>query len=258
MNELLQNPAVQAGVVPFLMALAASAVLGSTRFLGLGQVGGFLALVALAIGFSFEPMTAMRKLIVLGTASGLAVLLLEVPRQPRKEAAWGVLALLALGTVWMLWRLLVALAASMLHVSARSPIEGAAAGVMIGLGMGALAVLGASAVLALAAISVGAGAGAALLVQMLRGQSAPVGASIALPAATVAALAGVLATQTASLPWFALLPVLAAPWAVRLVPARLQAVWLRAFAAAALALVPMLVAVAVAVAVAWAAAPGAS
>jgi hypothetical protein len=275
MNELLQNPAVQAGVVPFLMALAASAVLGSTRFLGLGQVGGFLALVALAIGFSFEPMTAMRKLIVLGTASGLAVLLLEVPRQPRKEAAWGVLALLALGTVWMLWRLLVqrelplallagglsvafvvALAASMLHVSARSPIEGAAAGVMIGLGMGALAVLGASAVLALAAISVGAGAGAALLVQMLRGQSAPVGASIALPAATVAALAGVLATQTASLPWFALLPVLAAPWAVRLVPARLQAVWLRAFAAAALALVPMLVAVAVAVA--WAAAPGAS
>lgn len=179
MNELLQNPAVQAGVVPFLIALALSAVLGRTRFLGLGQVAGFLALVGLAIGFSFEPMTAMRKLIVLGAASGLALLLLEAPREPRKEASWVVLALLALGTVWMLWRLLVqrelpaallvgslsaafvvALAASTLHLSARSPVEGTAAGLMIGLGMGALAVLGASAVLALAAISVGAGAGA--------------------------------------------------------------------------------------------------
>jgi hypothetical protein len=145
-----------------------------------------------------------------------------------------------------------ALVASTLKVSQDDPIGGSAAGLMLGLGTGALAVLGASAVLGSAAISVGAGAGAALLVQMLRGRPAPVGSTIALPAATVAGLAGVLATLSASLPWYTLLPLLAVPWATRLVPAGLQSAWLRAFAAAALALLPMLLAIVLA----WMAAKG--
>jgi hypothetical protein len=265
MNELLQNPAVQAGVVPFLVGLVLAAALGRTRFLGLVQVAGFLVLAWLAIGLSFDPLTATRKLVLIGAASALAVLAIEAAGNRARPVEWGVLALLAAGTVWMSWRLLVqrelpaavgagllgaayvaALAGSTLRLARHDPVAGAAAGLMIGLGSGALAVLGASAVLALAAISVGASAGAVLLVQMLRGRPAPMGATIALPAAVVAGLAGVLATQAGALRWFCLLPVLAAPWAARLVPARLPAVWLRACVAAALALIPMLAAVALA------------
>lgn len=262
MDELLQNPAVQAGVAPFVVALAVAVALARTRFLGLAQVAGFLVLVALSIGFSFQSLTATRKLVLLGAASGLGVLAIEALPDKRKLISWVVTGIFALGTVWMLWRLLAQrelpaaalagvlgaafvafLVASTLKVSQADPVAGSSAGLMLGLGMGALGVLGASAVLGSVAISVGASAGAALLVQMLRGQPASVGSSIALPAATVAALAGVLASQSGSLPWYCLPPMLATPWATRLVPGALQATWLRAVAASALALIPMLIAI---------------
>lgn len=262
MIDLLQNPAVQGGIAPFLVALAVAALLARTRFLGLAQVAGFTTAAALAIGLSFESLSATRKLVLIGLACAGAVLVVELAFSAfsaRIRAAF--LAMLAAACVWMLWRLLVqrdilqasfaavlaagyvvALAESTLRVS-RDPVSGAAAGLMVGLGTGALAVLGASALLGLAAISVGAAAGAGLLVQMLRGQRSPVGSTISLPAATVAGLAGVLAVLSAALPWYCLTPVLAAPWATRLVSARFEAVWLRAVLASAAALVPMLIAI---------------
>jgi hypothetical protein len=270
MEELLQNPAIQAGIAPFVIALAVAAPLARSRFLGLAQVAGFLVLAALAIGFSFESLTAVKKLVLLAVGSGVAAVVLEaVPG--RRELRWGVLALLGVGCVWMLWRLLaqregasgyvqgllaagyvIALVESTLRVSI-DPVRGACAGLMLGLGTGVLGILGASAVLGSAAIAVGASCGAVLLVQMLRGQAAPVGSTVVLPAAVVTGLAAVLANQSAALPWYCLLPVLAAPWVTRLLPEKGQRVWLKAIICSALALVPMLVAVALA----WTAAPAA-
>ena len=113
----------------------------------------------------------------------------------------------------------------------------------MGLGTGALALLGASGLLAQIGIAVGAAAGASLLVQMLAGQRAPPGAALSLLATVVAALAALLAVFTGSLPWFCLLPTLAAPWATRLVPAGERPVWLTAFLTALAALGPMFLAV---------------
>ncbi|HYF17960.1 MAG TPA: hypothetical protein VEA40_08830 [Ramlibacter sp.] len=260
MEELLQNPAIQAGIAPFLAALVVAAPLARTRFLGLSQLAGFLVLAALAIGFSFESLTAVKKLVLVAIGSGIAAVLLEA-LPARRELRGLVLVLLGAGCIWMLWRLLaqregagpyaagllgaayvIALAWSTLRVSA-DPVRGASAGLMIGLGTGALAILGASAVLGSAAIAVGASCGAALLVQMLRGQPAAVGTTVAFPAVAVAGLAGVLATQSGVLPWYCLLPVLAAPWATLVAPESIRRVWLKAVVSSALALVPMLAAV---------------
>jgi hypothetical protein len=122
-------------------------------------------------------------------------------------------------------------------------VRASATGLVLGLGMGALAVLGASALLAQAGIAVGASAGATLLVQMLAGKRAPGGWTLVLPAAVVTGLAGLLAVFTGALPWYCLLPTLAAPWATRLVPAGERPVWLTSVLTAVVALIPMLLAV---------------
>jgi len=264
MDDWLGNPAVQAGVAPFVVALVLSAVLARTRFLAFAQVGGFALMAYLAIGLDFESLSSTKKLALAGFATALLAMALERFGQFNRRAMAIVVAVLAAATLWVAWRLLAQqemapavvrgvlamayvglLVVGTLHVS-RDPVAGAAAGLMLGLGTGALAVLGASALLGVVGISAGAAAGATLLVQMVRGRTAPAGWTISLPASTLSALAGVLAVLSASLPWYTLLPLLAAPWATRLVPGTVQKVWLRAFLCALAALVPVLAAVAVA------------
>jgi hypothetical protein len=261
MDELMQNPAVQAGVVPFAVALVAAALLRKTRFLGLAQIAGFTALIALAIGFSFESLTATRKLVIVGLLTFAPLLLLELKDGSTRTAFRSGVALLAgLAAVWVALRVLqqkegtgalvagVAVAAylfmlveSTLRVSTDS-VRGSATGLMLGLASGALALLGASALMAQVGIAVGAAAGAALLVQMISGTRAPTGATLSLPASVIAGLVGLLAVLTGTLPWFCLLPTLAIPWATRLVPAGTRPVWLTAFLTSLAACIPLLLA----------------
>lgn len=262
MDELFQNPAVQAGAVPFIAALVAAALLMRTRFLGLAQIVGFAALIALAIGFSFESLTSTRKLVLVGLLTLLPLLLLELREGSTHPAARSGVALLAgLAGVWVALRVLqqketatallagaatafylAALVESTLRVGSDT-VRGAAAGLMLGLAGGALALLGASALLAQMGIAVGAAAGATLLVQMVAGKRSPTGATLSLPASVVAGLVGVLAVFTGSLPWYCLLPTLAIPWATRLVPAGSRPVWLTAFLTALAAFAALLLAV---------------
>ncbi|MGE4240893.1 hypothetical protein [Ramlibacter sp.] len=262
MNELLGNPAVQSAAAPFVVALAVAAILARTRFLGLAQVAGFAVLAALAIGFSFESLSSTMRLALVGLASAVIVLAVEYAASIRVRYAAGLVVPIAfVATLWVLWRFLgqkelatavlqgAAAAAFVAYIAAstlwigQDPVRGASTGLMLGVGTGALAVLGASAVLGLAAISVGAAAGATLLIQMIRGQPSPVGASISLPAAMVAGLAGVLAAFSASLPWYCLLPVLLTPILPRWVPDAGRPVWLRAVLNSLAALAPMLIAI---------------
>lgn len=262
MDELFQNPAVQAGAVPFIAALVAAALLMRTRFLGLAQIVGFAALIALAIGFSFESLTSTRKLVLVGLLTLLPLLLLELREGSTHPAARSGVALLAgLAGVWVALRVLqqketatalLAGAATALYLAAlvestlrvgSDTVRGAAAGLMLGLAGGALALLGASALLAQMGIAVGAAAGATLLVQMVAGKRSPTGATLSLPASVVAGLVGVLAVFTGSLPWYCLLPTLAIPWATRLVPAGSRPVWLTAFLTALAAFAALLLAV---------------
>ena len=265
MNDLLNNPAVQAGVAPFVVALVAAVMLHRTRLLGLALGAGFLTVVFLALGFSIESMTSVRKMIVSGAAATLLVLVIEATKLDAKPVIRAALAAAAAAAaIWVIWRvlqqletkgLLVASAGAVIYLAAlvesgnrigSDSVRGAAAALMLGLASGVLALLGASASLAQIGIAVGAGAGAVLLVQMLTGKYAQAGWTLALPANVIAGLVGLLAVFTGSLPWYSLLPTLAIPWATRAVPAGKYPVWLTAFLSALAALLPMLLAVAIA------------
>ena len=261
MDKLLQNPAIQAGVAPFVAALIVAVLLMRTRFLGLAQLVGFVVVVALTIGFSFESLTSTRKLVLAGLFTLVPILLLEFGNCSKSPAARSAIALLAgLAGVWAILRVLqqketasallagvasalylAALVDATLRVSSDS-VRASASGLMLGLASGALAWLGASALLAQVGIAIGAAAGATLLVQMLAGKRAPTGASISLPASVVAGLVGVLAVFTGTLPWYCLLPTLAIPWASRMVAAGSRPVWQTAFLTAFAALIPLLLA----------------
>ena len=266
MNTLLDHPAVQAGIAPFAVALIVAALLHRSRLLGLTIGAALVTVIALTIGFSFESLTSMRKMVLMGLIASLLVLPLEltaVGSGPRVR--WTLAIAAGLGGVWVVLRVLqqleiglalaaglaaavfmVALVASGFAVR-EDPVRCASAALLLGLGAGVLSLLGASVTLAQVGIAIGAGAGAVLLVQMVTGRRAPVGWTLILPATVVVGLLGLLSVFTGELRWYYLLPLPAVPWAARLVPARQRAVWLSAIATSLAALVP----IALAVALAW-------
>lgn len=265
MTELLQHPAVQAAVLPFAAALFLAALLRHTRQLGLAVVAAFLCAVLLTMGFDFESLTSVKKLVLVGIGAAAAGVVLEmVADQPRWSHRVVVAAGTCLAILWVLQRLLaqrepasaiLAGAAATLYCLAllaggdrtsRDPVSAAAIALVMGLGSGALALLGASAQLAQLGIALGAGAGATLLVQMLAGKSAPAGWTLGLFAHVIAGLVGLLAVFTGSLPWYCLLPLALVAWTARLAPAQAGPVWQRAVLSVLCALPPVLLAVALA------------
>lgn len=257
---------LQAVVAPFLVAVAVAALLHRPRLAGLALPAAVAVAVALAAGFSFEPLTGPGQLALAGLACALPVAWIAWLRTGGPLAGAVFAALAGSATFWMLQRSLaqgdaalgLALGvAAALYVAAlveggrrfvRDPIPAASAALLLGLGFGTLALLGADPPAAQVSAALGAGAAAVLLVQLLAGRSAAPGWSLVLPVAVGGGMTGVLAAVTGTLPWYSLLPVLAAPWAAGL-PARARR--RRAWPLAVLCCVCGLVPIAAAVALAW-------
>src|SRR2546430_14887003 len=89
MQEMLANPAVQGGLAPFIAALTVTALLAPFRLGGLAVVAAFATAVYFIAGFTFEPLTATRKIILLGFAAPLAGLLHRFAFRPPRFEAWG-------------------------------------------------------------------------------------------------------------------------------------------------------------------------
>ena len=243
MQELLNHPAVQGGLAPFVAALLVAELLQRLRLSGLAIIAGFAATVYLASDFSFEPLTASRKIVLLGLLSaGLSLPLMLL------KADWlrAVLAVAGgLAAVWVVQRILQQQEAAavmlwgvgcMLYAGwlvfwmdglGDNSMRAGSAGLALGLGTGGAALFGASALLGQFGLALGAAAGAYLLIQMLTSSPLPCGRSFTLPLALVAGTSGCLAVLTAQLPWYAL-PVLAViPVAAKIpLPAK-QALWLQ-------------------------------
>jgi hypothetical protein len=266
MEEFLANPAVQAAAAPFAVALVISALLFRSRLLGLAVIAAFASTIALTIGFSFESLTAIRKLIVVALATGLVVAFIELRGTPASAGLRAALALAAAAAaLWVVWRVLqqmevakIALygaavafyVAALVDSSLRAAVDvigGAIASLVLGLAAGALGILGASVLLGQIGIATAAGAGAVLLVQALALRRSPSGWTVALPGAVITALVMLLAVFTASLPWYCVLPTLVIPWAARVLAPGRHGVWLTAGASGLAAIVPA----AVAICLAW-------
>ena len=266
MSELLDHPAVQAGVAPFVVGLVVAALTLRGRMLGLAIGAAFCTVIALTIGFTFESLTSMRRLELLALAAVALIVPLELaPVPPRRGVRAALAAAAGLGGVWAVLRVLqqqetvaavaggvgAALFMAALvesgHLVRDDPLRAAGASLMLGLAAGVLGLLGASVTLGQVGIAIGAGAGAALLAQTVSRRRAPLGWTLALPATVTAGLVALLSVATGVLRWYCLLPLLLVAPAARLAPAGERPLWLTAVLTCLVTLVPA----AFAVVLAW-------
>ena len=257
-REFLEHPAVQAGVAPFMVGLVVAAVFCRLRLGGLALVAGFATAVALVAGFTFSPLTATRKIILLTLLAPIAGLIVDFLLKRSRPLAWGLAMLAGLATLWAFYTVLIqkdfataiilgGVAAGLVgwlvgysyDALADRPVAGGAAALMMGFGAGVLAVLGASASFGQYGIALGAGAGALLLVMMITGRAHHGGAIVTL---TAAMGSGLLVSGTvilAQLQWYAALIFALTPVAVR-IPVPVGApFWLQAVMYSCYALVPV-------------------
>ena len=235
LQELLNHPAVQAGLAPFLVALIAAELLQRVRLSGLAIIAGFAITVYLASNFTLEPLTAVRKIVLLGLASAALALLLTL-----LQARWLVWLLSLLGgaaAIWTVQRVLqqqppqamilwgagcaayvAILVWGMDKLLDQEPLRAASAATALGIGTGGAALVGASALLGQFGLAIGSSAAAHLLIQMVSNRPLSTGRTFTLPLAIIAGLTGCVAVISAQLPWYAL-PILATiPLAAWLVP----------------------------------------
>ena len=243
---MLANPAVQAGVAPFLVALVLSVALWPLRLGGLAIIAAFVICTYLVTGIQFTPLTATRKVLLVALVAAALGPLIDFARRPNR-AGVGLIALVAGGAaLWAFWPVIAqktgfqvwllggtAAVAIVLLIGLSLPrlsddgVRAGAAGLALGLGTGASAIVAGSLSYGLFGIAIGAGAGGFLLPQMLRGKKSAAGATFVLPAMVACGLVAAGAMFLAQLPWFCVL-ILALVPATAWLPGAKAAVWLQA------------------------------
>jgi hypothetical protein len=256
MTEWLSNPAVQGGVAPFVVALVVVLALRRFKLAGLAIAAGFGVTAYLLNGFDFVPLTATRKIILVGMAA--AAVGVAVDGVARSARAAGVALAVAFGAaaIWVFWSVLsqkapaeaiafgataalaVGITVVLNHGLRDAPVRAGAAGLGLGLGAGIAAILGASATYGLYGIAVGAASGAFLLVQMVTNRTAAAGAALTLPIAVLTMLLAAGTVLLAKLAWYALVPLALIPLAARLPAPERWPIWLQAVVRSTGALAP--------------------
>ena len=248
MNDLFANPAVQGGVAPFVVGLIVAVLLGRYRLGGLAVVAAFATAVYFIAGFTFSPLTATRKIILLGLAAPLAGIVVDFAFRPTRLGSYLLALAGAAAVAWIFWPVLaqrdlarglplgaVAVLATVWVIAfseqrlAGDSVRAGAAGLALGVGTGVAATLAASLTYGLYAIAVAAGSGAFLLVQMVTGKRSYAGATLTLSSAALTIVIAAAAMILAQLPWYSVVALALVPVAANLpVPMgtglRLQAV----------------------------------
>ncbi|MFO1303687.1 MAG: hypothetical protein U1F54_08135 [Burkholderiales bacterium] len=247
MNALLEHPAVQGGVAPFVVGLIVALALARTRYAWLAVVAGYLTAVALSTGISFSPLTASRKILLLAIVVAVVGLVLD-RLMPRSRTLNWILAVVAgVAAVWTFWSILgqregsaawtataaVAVFAGVMTLALMSlrddPLRVAAATLGLGLATGVASVLSASIGFLLAGVAVAAAAGALLLVAVFTSRPAEPGILGTLMVGVLIALFAEGASLLAQMPWYASAALLLVPLAVRLPVREEWSVFRRAF-----------------------------
>ena len=106
MEELLNNPAVQGGVAPFVVALAAALALFPVRLAGLAIIAALGTAVYLIGGFAFPPASAQQKILLISLAVPVLGIIVDLAFKPTR-AAGSVLGLIfGLLVLWVGWNVL--------------------------------------------------------------------------------------------------------------------------------------------------------
>ena len=258
MQELLNNPAVQSSVAPFLAGLLVAGLLFPLRLGGLAAAAGFLATVTLVGDFtpeSLQSLDSKRKLVLVTLAAPLFGVIADLAFKPTRASGPVLGAVFAAAGGWVFFNLLKQKTGADLALHAgglaafliwtvsfcvalhADPLRAGAAGLGLGLGAGVAAVLGASALLGQYGMGLGAGCGAFLLLNMILGPRVAPGTTLTLTAGVAASLVAAGAVLTGQLPWYALAPLALIPVLVRL-PLPKAAAWMQGIVAALYAAAP--------------------
>ena len=256
MQDLLNHPAVQGGVAPFIVGLLVAALFAPVRLAGLAAVAGLVVTVYLAGGLTFVPLTATRKIILVSLAAAGAGVCADFAFKPTRASGMVFGVLFGAAAAWVFWSVLaqkpmkealmlgggvaalVAWLVATCHMLRDMPVRAGAAGLTLGLGVGIAAILAASASFGQYGMAVGAACGGFLLVQMVKARTTPAGATLTLAVGATLGLIAGGAFMLAELPWFALPALALVPFAARIpLPAGLP-VWGEAVLASLLSGIP--------------------
>lgn len=262
-KEWLANPAVQAGIAPFVTAFLSAAVLRRIGWYWAGAaiMAGFAVTVYLSTGFEFQPWTSMRKIIALILGAAAVGLLFDLYPYGRRWLLPVTFVAAVAAVLWMVWPILtrrtgIELALLALGVGAYTGWCAAAmeslrgkpeammgAAVALSFGTGGTALLGASALLGQWGLALGASAFALWLFVAFTRRT-QVGSQVALTIGLGSALVGCGAYVYAKLPWYGLAILAAVPLVAHLV-------WFRRLPRVAQAILSLVVATIPAGAAAW-------
>lgn len=234
MLNLLDHPAVQAGVAPLVVALIVAVALSRTRFAWLAIVAGYATMIALSTGFAFSPLTASRKVMVLCLGAPLAGIAADLLFRKTRCASPALSLVAGALTIWVFQSIYrqreglaaiatasgialfaVALVYAMLRLRGDG-LRAGAAGLGLGLATGVAGLLSASIGFLAAGISVAAASGALLLVQVFSAPALPAGFTGALSIGMSTALFAAGTLLLAELQWYALPLLLLVPAAAML------------------------------------------
>jgi hypothetical protein len=231
----MDNVLVQSAVIPLVVGLVAALALRPTGapWAGLGFTLAFGSAAYLIAGFQLLPLTSTRKILAAAALAVLVAVVLEARVRDRRIRLWLPTAAAAAAALWVIWPVIlrsegaeaawVALPAlayaawltAGVELLASRPVKAAVAALMLAVGTGVSALLGASALMGQLGGAVAAAVGAYVMVFLWRGEFAP-GRTLALPATLLCALIGVAAVHYASLPWYSLAPLALIPLLARL------------------------------------------
>jgi hypothetical protein len=262
----LNYPVVQFGVAPFLAGLVVAVVLYRFHLGGLAMIAGLVTAFFLVVGFSFTPLTTLRKLFIVALATPLIGFSIDVTfRGNRFGAALAALAAAA-AAVWVFYPVLkqvgmpgVLLPGAVMGISiiwlvfvslvalGERSVPCTVSALAMALGVGVLATVGNAPSFAKFGFALGAGVGAFLLVLIISGRAYAAGATLALTAAVSCGLLANAAMITAHLHWHAVAIFALTPLAVRLPGPSRSGVWLQTIVYGLYAALPMVVAYAIAV-----------
>ena len=233
MQELLNHPAVQAGIAPFLAALLTATLLYRFKLSGLAIIAGFSVTIYLASDFNFEPLTSMRKLVLCGLIGSLLAIPLGLIQSRWIQALLPVIA--GTAVIWVSYRILqqqeslviaqwgaacviyvAILVWSMDQLHNHEPLRAASAATALGFGTGGAALVGASALLGQLGLAIGSAAVAYLLVQVFIKQLPATGRVFTFPIALITGLIGCVAVLSSELPWYTLIFLAGIPLTARL------------------------------------------
>jgi len=256
LSALLEHPAVQGGVAPFVVALIVALALGRTRYAWLAILAGYLTMIVLSTGLSFSPLTASRKIVLIAILAAVAGLVADKVAGNSRIVRWILAAIGGVAAAWVFitvlqqrdagagWMQGLALfaftgAMAWAMMSLRDdPLRAGAASVGLGVAAGIAAVLSAYIGALLAGIAIAVSAGALLLVWAISSSPAAPGLLGTLMVGVMAALFAEGALMLAQLPWYSLVLLLLVPLAVRLpvretAPTIVRVIVLTAYALAA-------------------------